>query len=103
MKLWKIQKFFGDIVYDLRSRNLLLPAIALIAAIVAAPILISKSGSSSEPVSSPPSLDQTGASAHPENEAAVVAYHPAGLRNYKRRLNELAKKNPFTAGAGPRI
>ena len=25
----------------------------------------------------------------------MLAYSPAGIRNYKRRLNELAAKNPF--------
>ena len=35
MKLWKVQKFFSDVVYDMRSRNLLLVAILLIVAIIA--------------------------------------------------------------------
>ena len=45
MKLWKLQKFAGDVVYDLRSKNLLLPAVALLVALVAVPVLIARSGS----------------------------------------------------------
>ena len=45
MKLWKVQKFAGDVVYDLRSTNLLLPAVALLVALVAVPVLITRSGS----------------------------------------------------------
>ena len=45
VKLWKVQKFAGDVVYDLRSRNLLLPVIGLLIALVAVPVLIAKGGS----------------------------------------------------------
>ncbi len=41
VKRWKVQKFFGDLVYDLRSRNLLPVVIMLVVAIVAVPFLIS--------------------------------------------------------------
>ena len=40
MKPWRMQKFFGDLVYDLRSRNLLPIVIALAVAVVAVPVLI---------------------------------------------------------------
>ncbi len=43
MKPWKAQKFFGDVVYDLRSRNLLPVVVMLVVAIVAVPVLVSKS------------------------------------------------------------
>jgi hypothetical protein len=93
LKTWKIQKFFGDIVYDLRSRGLLPVAILLVVAMVAVPMLISR-GSSSGSGSSLQATSATPASA-PENEHAVVAYTPPGLRDYKKRLNELSPKDPF--------
>jgi hypothetical protein len=93
VKLWKLQKFAGDVVYDLRNRNLLLPVIALLVAVVAVPILIKKSGSDL-PAGTVGLGAQTSATA-PEGENAVVAYNP-GVRNYKKRLNDLAPKDPFT-------
>lgn len=92
MKPWKVQKFFGDLVYDLRSRNLLLIVIMLIVALVAVPVLLSKSGSSSNSVSLSPGV-QSAATA-PEAQSAVLAYDP-GVRNFKQRLRALSTKNPF--------
>jgi hypothetical protein len=91
VKPWKLQKFAADVVYDLRSRNLLLPVVALLVAIVAVPILL-KSNSGSEPA---PSLGVAASStvAGP-GDSAVVAYQP-GVRNYKQRLKNLAAKDPF--------
>jgi hypothetical protein len=92
MRLWKIQKFGGDILYDLRSRNLLPIAIALVAAILLVPILISRMGGSEEAAPAPTA--ESGAEAAPEAQAAVLAYKP-GVRDYKRRLDELSAKDPF--------
>ena len=39
MKPWKVRKFVGDVIYDLRSRNLLLVVLMLLIAIVAVPVL----------------------------------------------------------------
>jgi hypothetical protein len=93
MKPWKIQKFFGDVIYDLRQRNLLLVAIMLVVGIVAVPVLISTSGpgASAGPVGL---TANASAVAHPEGESAVVAYQP-GVRNFKQRLNDLSAKDPF--------
>jgi hypothetical protein len=92
MKPWKVQKFFGDVVYDLRNRGLLPVVILLLVAMVAVPLLISRGGSGSSSASSQPAS----ATAHvaPEAEQAVVAYHP-GIRDYKQRLNDLSSKDPF--------
>ena len=93
MKPWKVRKFAGDAIYDLRSRNLLLVVLMLLIAIVAVPVLVSKSSSGNAP--SPVSLGaQTSAASSQENESAVVAYHP-GVRNFKKRLNDLSAKDPF--------
>jgi hypothetical protein len=92
MSAWKVRKFFGDLVYDLRSRNLLLVVIMLGVGIVAVPILISKGSSGDGAISVGPTASAAGA---PESQSAVVAYHPPGVRNLKQRLNHLGPKNPF--------
>jgi hypothetical protein len=94
VKPWKLQKFAGDVVYDLRSRNLLLPAVALLVALVAVPILVAKGGSDGSSTSFG-AFGSASAESTPETESAVVAYHP-GVRNYKERLNHLNAKDPFT-------
>ena len=91
MKTWKVQKFFEDIVYDLRSRGLLPVVGLLIVALIAVPILISRASGSSPSVQSA-AVTPPGA---PEAEHAVVSYSPPGLRNYKQRLNDLSPKDPF--------
>jgi hypothetical protein len=91
MRPWKIQKFFGDVVYDLRSRNLLLVVIVLLVAIVAVPVILSKSSSNNPALSIGP---VTSAETAPETQAAVLAYDP-GVRNFKQRLRGLSNKNPF--------
>jgi hypothetical protein len=91
MSFWKVQKFFGDVVYDLRSRGLLPVVILLLVAMVAVPMLISRGGSDS----SAPSLQAAAAVPDtPETETAVVSYSP-GIRNYRQRLDDLSPKNPF--------
>jgi hypothetical protein len=92
MKPWKVQKFFEDVVYDLRSRGLLPVVILLVVAMVAVPVLITR-GSSDTPE---PSLQPTAgvAESAPEAQTAVVSYNP-GIRDYKRRLNQLSSKDPF--------
>jgi hypothetical protein len=92
MKLWKLQKFFGDLVYDLRNRGLLPVVALLLVAMVAVPIVISSGGSSSAPGAGG-ALEEA-ANAAPEGEAAVLAYNP-GLRDYKQRLDQLQAKDPF--------
>jgi hypothetical protein len=92
MKPWKVQKFFGDIVYDLRSRGLLPVVILLLVAMVAVPVLISRGSKDSTASSLQPA--SAAVSAAPETENAVVSYSP-GVRNYKRRLNDLSAKDPF--------
>jgi hypothetical protein len=92
MKFWKVQKFFGDIVYDLRSRGLLPVVILLLLAMVAIPVVISRGGSKSPPASVQPAAGDTAAAAETEN--AVVSYTP-GIRAYRKRLSGLSPKNPF--------
>jgi hypothetical protein len=93
MKPWKLRKFFGDVVYDLRNRGLLPVVVLLLVAIVAIPIVITRGGSSSAPIADPAAVQDAVASA-PEAQSAVVAYEP-GLRKYQDRLDRLSPKDPF--------
>jgi hypothetical protein len=92
MKAWKIQKFFGDVVYDLRSRGLLPVVILVGVAMIAVPVLISRGGGSSSSTAQPTAVT---ASTPPEIEQAVVSYAPPGLRDYKKRLSDMTAKDPF--------
>jgi hypothetical protein len=93
MKPWKVQKFFGDVVYDLRSRGLLPVVILLLVAMVAVPMVISRGSRDSSSTASLQATAGTVAPA-PEGERAVVSYIP-GIRDYKKRLNDLSPKDPF--------
>jgi hypothetical protein len=92
MKPWKLQKFFGDVVYDLRNRGLLPVVILLLVAMVAVPVLISRGGSEAPSSSLQPASGL--AQPAPEAQNAVVSYAP-GVRDYKKRLNGLSPKDPF--------
>jgi hypothetical protein len=92
MKGWKLQKFFGDLVYDLRTRGLLPFVVLLLVAIVAAPLVIKSMGSSDSVP--PPAAQSASSEPAPESQAAVIAYKP-GVRNYRERLDDLESKNPF--------
>jgi hypothetical protein len=102
MKGWKLRKFAGDVVYDLRSRGLLPIAIALAGAVLLVPAYFALTSSggdsgadSAQPIASPEPT--------PENLSAVLAYDP-GIRDYAKRLDHLQSKDPFkqqfTAPAG---
>ena len=91
MKSWKAQKFFGDLIYDMRSRGLLPLAGLMVAAMIAVPMYLASQGSVAIPPAAAPA-DQ-GALA-PENQAAVVAYEP-GVRDYKKRIADQSEKDPF--------
>ncbi len=93
MRPWKVQKFFGDVVYDLRSRGLLPVVILVAVAMVAVPVLISRGGGSSSRSVVQPTAANT--STPPEIERAVVSYAPPGVRDYKKRLNDMTAKDPF--------
>lgn len=93
----RVSELGRNLVQDLRDRNLLIPAIALLAAIVAVPILLgsggssdSGSGSSAAPVPTAPA-SMSGA----EEVQPVVLADVPGLRNYRKRLNGKNGRNPF--------
>ena len=88
----KLPHFITDAIDELRDRQLLPIVIALAVAIVAVPVLLSHDGST------PPSpvLPAGNASGPPTSSKpfAVLADDP-GLRDYRKRLDKLAAKDPF--------
>jgi hypothetical protein len=88
----KIQKFAGDVVYDIRSRGLLPVVILLAVGVIVVPMLI-KGGGSEATVPPAPALPGTGDAAL-QNEPAVLTYNPS-VRDYHQRLDDLEQKDPF--------
>jgi hypothetical protein len=82
--------FAQDLYKDMRDRRLIIPAIALLIAIVVVPIML---GSSSEPaVDAPvPAADPDAVAVEP----AVLAVGEVGVRDFRERLNSLEAKDPF--------
>lgn len=80
--------FVADLYRDLRDRRLLLPAAALLVGLVAVPVLLSESPPSPAPPLQTQDVDATAAT------PAVLA-EEVGVRNYRKRLAALKRKNPF--------
>lgn len=76
-----------DLYRDLRDRRLLLPAAALLVALVAVPLLLR--------TSSPPPAQLAAVSVEPTAASPAVLVEQSGIRNYRKRLEALTKKNPF--------
>src|SRR5215211_4615294 len=87
----KVPEVVEHLYRDLRDRNLLPIAALLVVAIIVVPIFLSMS-SSSTPAEAP-SAEIVPADS-PEAQAAVLATDP-GLRDYKKRLDDLKAQNPF--------
>jgi hypothetical protein len=79
----------------MRDRRLLLPALALLVALIAVPVLL-KGGSSTPPP--PPASVPAGGGEVSATEPAVLAEN-AGITDYRKRLNWLQSKNPFRSRA----
>jgi hypothetical protein len=88
MKSIQPPTFLKDLYRDLRDRRLLIPAVALVAALVAVPVLLSTDSPSAPPPTPPPVAEATAA------QPAVLAEN-AGIRDYRKRLEALKSKNPF--------
>lgn len=80
----------SDVLKDMRDRRLIVPAIALLVAIVAVPVLLS---SSPDPVApaAPLAPDPEAAAVEP----GVFAVQEIGVRDYRERLDALDRTNPF--------
>lgn len=82
--------FLTDVYRDLRDRRLLIPAVVLLVGLVAVPVLLGRSADAPPPPAAPePSADVN------PTEAAVLAEGEVGVRDYRKRLDELKSKNPF--------
>jgi hypothetical protein len=88
MSSLKPPAFVGDLYRDLRDRRLLIPAVALVVALVAVPVLLSADAPSAAPPPPPPAADATAA------QPAVLT-ESVGVRDYRKRLEALKSKNPF--------
>jgi hypothetical protein len=88
MKSLKPPAFAQDLYRDLRDRRLLVPAIGLVVALLAVPVLLSTDAPSTAPPPPPPPADATAA------QPAVLAEN-VGIRDYRERLEALKSKNPF--------
>ena len=89
--------FAQDLYKDMRDRRLIIPAVALLVAIVAVPIVLSSPSESSvtppAPVADPDAVAV---------EPAVLAVQEIGVRDYRKRLSELEQKNPFGSRFDPK-
>jgi hypothetical protein len=96
MRSVRTPRFLDNLYRDMRDRRLLFPALALLVALIAVPVLL-KDGSStpSVPPVSASSVDGSGPSA---TEPAVLAEN-AGITDYHKRLGWLHSKNPFRSRA----
>jgi len=81
-----------DIYRDMRDRRLLIPALALVIAIIAVPIALSVA--KEEPPAPVAFVAPEGSEAV---APAVLTEQPVGVRDYRERLEELSSKNPFKA------
>jgi hypothetical protein len=84
-------RFLNNLFRDLRDRRLLFPALALLVALIAVPVLLKSSASSAPP---PPPLSSAGAAKEVATEPAVVTQQ-LGITDYRKRLERFKSKNPF--------
>jgi hypothetical protein len=82
--------FAEDLYRDMRDRRLLLPALALVIAIAAVPVLLTEPKEDAPPA--PAAVAPEGSEAV---SAAVLTEESVGVRDYRERLEGLKSKNPF--------
>lgn len=85
-------RFLNNLFRDLRDRRLLFPALALLVALIAVPVLLKSSASSAPPPPLPPVAGA--ASKEVATEPAVVTQQ-LGITDYRKRLERFKSKNPF--------
>jgi hypothetical protein len=90
----KIQtpRLLNNLYRDMRDRRMLVPAIVLVVALIAVPILLTKPSSGSPAAVEPAA---TGGSGESALEPAVLTKQQLGVRDYRKRLDELQAKDPF--------
>ncbi len=86
----KAPRFLNDIYRDLRDRHLLVPAVALIVALIAVPVLLRKPAEVVPPAAVPAVSSNSSAVT-----SAVLVDDTVDVRDYRKRLAKLKSKNPF--------
>ena len=87
---FQLPGFVSDLLKDMRDRRLVIPAVALLVAIVAVPFVLS---STPDPVVPPAPLAPDPAAA--AVEPGVLAVQETGIRDFRKRLDALDRTNPF--------
>lgn len=87
----KPPQILTDVYRDLRDRHLLIPALALIIALVAVPILLRNPAAEAPP----PTAAVPTSGAATAVTSAVLVDDSVDVRNYRKRLAALKEKNPF--------
>ncbi len=87
----KAPQFLTDVYRDLRDRHLLIPAVALLIALIAVPVLLRKPA---DPVPPPPVATAPTGDASAVTSAVLVD-DSVDVRDYRKRLAKLKSKNPF--------
>jgi hypothetical protein len=90
MKNVRPPQFLGNLYRDMRDRHLLIPAIALVVALLAVPVLLKSHSSSTSPTVAVDSASKADSAAVP-----AVVTQQLGVTQYKKRLARLSSKNPF--------
>jgi len=94
----KVPQVLSDLYWDLRDRYLLPAVVILLVAIVAVPLALGGASNSNweDTVSEAEVTEEiAGASTVAPAGGELVAKAAPGLRDYRRRLNELEEKDPF--------
>ena len=92
MKTVNAPPFLNNLYRDMRDRRLLFPALALLVALIAVPVLLKSSASTAPPPAA--AVVSTDAGDQSAAEPAVLA-EQAGITNYRRRLEWPQSKDPF--------
>lgn len=79
-----------NVYRDLRDRNLLIPVVVLLVALIAVPVLLRSSAEPAAPAAVPVVPEDATAV-----EPAVLAEQLGGVRDYRKRLDALKQSNPF--------
>ncbi len=93
MKSIRLPRFLENLYRDMRDRRLLLPAAALLVALIAVPLVLGSP--SSTPVA--PSPASAGASSSENLTDPAVLTEQTGVTEYRKRLDSGQGKDPFTA------
>lgn len=91
MKNVRTPRFLDNLYRDMRDRRLLFPALALLIALIAVPVLLKSSAST--PAAPVASVTAEGSEQTAAEPAVVTAQ--AGITDYHKRLEWLQSKNPF--------